>query len=129
MAKFHWRLAGGRSSPWALAMYSRSAAGRRWSSRRPPAWIRRWCSALMISVSATTGLLGVNSMPNLARSRSVVHSPPWLPGAPVTEPHSKAAAWNSTRDQISRRSTSANGSPVTRSMTHDRTKALTLTYS
>src|SRR5215469_9971710 len=99
------------------------------SSGRAPAWIRRRCSRLITGCWLTSPALGVNSIPNRARSRSVTESPPWLAGAPDAEQHSWAAASNPARCQISRASTSANGSPVARSISQDSTKVLTLVYS
>ncbi len=94
-----------------------------------PLWIRRSCRAVMMASSATIRPLGVNSIPNLARSRSVMDRPPWLPGAPDAEPDSWAGASNPALPQISRRSTSPNGSPVARSISQDRTNVLALMYS
>ena len=74
-------------------------------------------------------MLGVNSIPNLARSRSVTESPPWLAGAPSAETQSWAGASNPARCQISRPSTSANGRPVARSISQDRTNVLAPVYS
>ena len=83
----------------------------------------------MTGESVIKAPLGVNSIPNRARSRSVVARPPWLAGAPLAEVHSRAGASNPACDQISRPSTSAKGSPVTRSASHDSTNVLAPAYS
>jgi hypothetical protein len=56
----------------------------------------------MTGASAISRPLGVNSIPNRARSRSVIDRPPWLAGAPLADVHSWAGASNPAADQISR---------------------------